>query len=592
MTEKFKKIVNAPHKAFGNARRKIEKMNPESKAGKVARVAGISTMGLFQFLLWAIKYAALDNHAIRKAEEMLRDMKVGKNKQGDDKKLQAFMKRNPNLSAHILYYIMASMTIGGIATYQSVSDKEDKGTVKEIKAQEANKLDPQSEDFLEQCIALENITCIPLIYAETYRATPKVQTGENVWTHGYGMTWSRDKHGRMTVRDYADTKANRQKGFKPHKPIEERTKDQDVEEMQQFLKDHVYSGIKRNMSRPITENEFYAVCVAGYQMEGHIPLICQQLSAAQTQQQIADAFITPTMYKYGGTPKRRWICGMLAAGFITMDDILNADIDNFYLADQNTFIRNGHFICDANTIDYVLGLKRNKSTRTEIMELADGKMALAQLSGQAVPQRIIAFDDSIEGKKISESMNDLLKAQKQFDSGDYAKAAKLFEDAINKDPDNMEAYSSLALVYKKLGDKNKKIEYYEKCCDVVVSCNRRMNANRTLLMDHSVKASSYFNAGLAREAMADIYAANGQMEKAKANYDSARNNFITARKNCVAGNLESARVDVCDSALQRIEKKRGSNKLSFNDGIKNIENRAHSADLMRTSVIDDMQLRS
>lgn len=586
MAEKFRKVVNAPHKAFGRAREKIREMTPESKSGKVARIAGLTTTGLFQFLLWAIKYVTLDNHVLRKAEDLLRDMKVGKNKNDEDKKFAAFMKNNPNFSAHILYYLVAAMTVGGVAVYENVSDKDK--AVKEIKVDNTKKLNPQSQDFISQCVALENITCIPLVYAETYRATPKVQRKENVWTHGYGMTWSRDKKGRMTIRDYADTKSNRRNRLKPHKPQEQRTKDMDIDETQQFLLDHVYPKIKSNMSREITENELYALCLAGYQLEGHIATICTQLSAAQTQQQIADSFITSTMYRYGGTPKRRWVCGMLAAGFITIQDILNADIDNFYLADQNTFIRNGHFICDANTIDYVLGLKRKKNTHAEIMELADGRLALEQLKGHAPSQqRIIAFDNSEESKNISESMGGLIKAQKKFDSGDYVAAAKLFEDAIGKDPDNMEAYSSLALTYKKMGDKNRTVEYYEKCCDVVKRCNARMNANRSLLMDYDVKASSYFNAGLAREEMADIYAASGQRDRAKRNYDLAQKNFQTARENCLRGGGEGKRLETYDAAMVRVGKKVKSKKLTFNMSAKSIENNAHSADFNMLKMLND-----
>ncbi len=584
MAEKFRHVVNAPHRAFGRARQKISEMTPKSKSGQVARVAGVITTGLFQFLLWATKYVTLDNHVLRQAEDLLRDMKVGKNKENQDKKLSAFMKNNPNFAAHILYYLVAGLTIGGVAVYETVSDKDK--TVKEIKVDDTKKLNPKSQDFISECVALENITCIPLVYAETYRVRPKVQSGENVWTHGYGMTWSRNKNGNMQIRDYADTKANRKRGYTPHKPQEYRTKDMALEETQQFLLEHVYPKIKRNMRREITVNEFYALCLAGYQLEGHIATICAQLEAAQTQHQIADAFITPTMYNYGGTPKRRWVCGMLAAGFITIQDILNADIDAFYSPDENTFIRNGHFICDTNTINYVMGLKRKKNTRAEMMELADGQLALEQLKGRvSLQQRVIAFDSSEESKNISESMGELIKAQQKFNSGDYVAAAKMFEDAISKDADNMEAYSSLALTYKKLGDKTGKVEYYEKCCDVVKRCNARMNANRSLLMDYDVKAASYFNAGLAREAMADIYATSGQKDKAKRNYDLAQKNFQTARENCVRGGGESKCLITYDAALRRVEKR--LKRLAFNISAKNIENNAHSADFNMIQMLVD-----
>lgn len=106
MAEKFRKIVNAPHKAFGRARKNIAKMTPTTKKGKAARAAGVAMTGMFQFLLWAVKYATLDNHATRAMERGFANMTVGKNKDGKDKKLSAFAKKYPNLSSHMLYYMM------------------------------------------------------------------------------------------------------------------------------------------------------------------------------------------------------------------------------------------------------------------------------------------------------------------------------------------------------------------------------------------------------------------------------------------------------------------------------------------------------
>lgn len=131
MSDKFRKIVNAPHKAFGRARKKIQEMTPVSKSGKASRAVGIGVSGMFQFLLWASKYAALDNHATRLMEEKLRDMQVGKNKKGEDKKLSSFAKKHPNLSSHILYYMMlAGLVVGGRAGYNSISGNTDEGADK------------------------------------------------------------------------------------------------------------------------------------------------------------------------------------------------------------------------------------------------------------------------------------------------------------------------------------------------------------------------------------------------------------------------------------------------------------------------------
>lgn len=125
MSKKFEKIVNAPHRAFGNATRNIKKMQPSSKLGKAARITGMGLTGLTQFLLWAAKYVALDNHLTRAGERAF--SKNGKS--GQNKKPQKFVQKYPNLSSHILYYMMLAMAAGGIKEYNSqtqVSDNTDR----------------------------------------------------------------------------------------------------------------------------------------------------------------------------------------------------------------------------------------------------------------------------------------------------------------------------------------------------------------------------------------------------------------------------------------------------------------------------------
>lgn len=136
MAEKFRKIVNTPHKAFGRARQNIAKMTPTTKKGKAGRAAGVAVTGMFQFLLWAVKYAALDNHATRAMERGFANMTVGKNKDGKDKKLSAFAKKYPNLSSHMLYYMMmASVVLGGHKAYDALTASEQEPEKIEVAAE-------------------------------------------------------------------------------------------------------------------------------------------------------------------------------------------------------------------------------------------------------------------------------------------------------------------------------------------------------------------------------------------------------------------------------------------------------------------------
>lgn len=118
MAEKFRKIVNAPHKAFRNARKRFTAMKPASPQGKAGRLTGIALSGMFQFMLWAAKYVALDNRVLRKMEKGL------KGKTG-------FAGKHPNMSAHLLYYMMlGAMITGGNAAKSAIESTEEKESVK------------------------------------------------------------------------------------------------------------------------------------------------------------------------------------------------------------------------------------------------------------------------------------------------------------------------------------------------------------------------------------------------------------------------------------------------------------------------------
>lgn len=549
-------------------------------SGQGIKLSGGALLWLMEYMTRGFNKVFVDNSMVRNLEQVAEgsakkvensiDENTGK-KVGETR-MTRFVKKHPWVLGYLTYWTMLVASFGGAAAIGNAVLEDDKDAPKkevvqdkrpglvimdadgaEIDTSKPIELNPQASNFIDQCVALENITCIPIIYTETYREEPVVQRSENVWTHGFGMTWSPDKDGNMTIRDYADTQANKRKGLVPHKPKKSANMDVDIEQTQSFLRGHVYPKIQKYMKRPITESEFYAICVAGYQLEGHIDDICKNLNNAKTPQEIADAFITRNYAKYGGTPKRRWVCGMLASGYITMQDILNADVDNFYRADLNTVVRNGHFVTNQQTIDYVLGLSGpgEKKTSSVVRQTADGRLALQQMGGFTLPKTVPTIESDAD-KQISESMSLLLQARVEYRAGRLEKAAELYEQAIAKDADNMEAYSSLALTYKKLGDKNRSINYYEKCIAVVKKGNVRMNANKSLLLDRAVKASSYYNAGQAREEMAKIYKKKGNISEAKRNYRLAIKNYETALENAKIGDLGTTRQQSYQDAIDRV----------------------------------------
>ena len=166
--------------------------------------------------------------------------------------------------------------------------------------------------------------------------------------------------------------------------------------------------------------------------------------------------------------------------------------------------------------------------------------------------------------------------------GKYKDAEKLYIEALALNPDNMEAYSSLALTYKMLGDKNKSVEYYQKCIDTVVKCNEYMNSNKSMLLDRRVKAMTYYNAGLARQEMGRIAQESGDASAAKEQYQLAEKNFNTAKKNAEMIELDSDIIDIYNRAINDVKKMMDAlKKLSFKASAAKVKNKSAILDAAR-----------
>ena len=93
MSEKFRKIVNEPHKKLSALTKKIKATKPDNKVGKVARLAGIGVSEFSAFVAWIIKYAALDNHLTRFLENEFKSIKSIKNKKDQDSAIKKVLKK-------------------------------------------------------------------------------------------------------------------------------------------------------------------------------------------------------------------------------------------------------------------------------------------------------------------------------------------------------------------------------------------------------------------------------------------------------------------------------------------------------------------
>ncbi len=450
-----------------------------------------------------------------------------------------------------------------------------------VQTSDINTIDPMSSGYVKKAInEYWPEIAVGLTELETYRAKAKRHGSEARSTNGLGITYTYyyDRAGNLYRKD---------------NPI-------DAKKVKQFDTAGNYEQAKRHMiyevlpalqratggKKNIEAQQAIAIVWAGHQRPADMNEIARRISNATTVQQVADAFAYyPGALKWReGTLIRRWWCAAYAVGLIDMKDFLSLRPDAFSSINVNNVYRDGHFLLGEETVKYALNrAKGSKRTVSGFMDDFDGgRKMLATVNGRVAGKKLVLLRGGSKDKIFESSMAKLNSATALFAKADYKGAVKLCEEAIKLDPDNMEAYSSLALAYKKLGDKEKSISYYEKCLATVVAGNKRMNENKSLLMDYDVKAASYFNAGMAREEMAKLYLKTKDKEKAQQNFRKALKNYQTSLENAEVDNMSERRKQVYKEAVERVEKQLkeldGQDKgkklaLSMDAGIKKIRQR-------------------
>ena len=93
-----------------------------------------------------------------------------------------------------------------------------------------------------------------------------------------------------------------------------------------------------------------------------------------------------------------------------------------------------------------------------------------------------------------------------------------------------------------------------------------MNANKALLYDRDVKAETYYTAGLARQAMADLYMQEDNKDLAQKNYGLAKKNFETAIYNCEKGSADINTLNKYKDSLNKADDKLKNKSIAFNAG--------------------------
>lgn len=603
------------------------------------KITGVASLWLGEYLVRGFNKIFVDNMYVRELEQVAEysaieaekyiNPKTGK-KYGPST-LSKFVKNHPWVMGYLTYWTMLAASVAGAVGVAKNTMMDDRDAPKKEVKQESKKeavvisdvtdtdkekiqpvatgvthektdqvapteivvtsetrtVNPDEAQFVKQAInEYWPEIAIGLTELETYRAEPKRHGTESRSTNGLGNTYT------YYYNNIAEL-------YRVPNSI-------DVKKVKIFDKAGNYEQCKRHLiyetlpglqsaiqgKNNIGAQQSVALVWAGYQRPADMAGIANRISAAKTVQQVADAFAYyPGAAKWrDGTLKRRWWCAAYAIGLIDIKDFMELDRDAFSRININNVYRNGHFLLGKETVKYALARAKgdNRKVSSFLGDFKLGCELMASVNKQNGGNKLTLKVDekTSQDKVIERSMALLNQAESAFAKGDYATAEKLYKQAIVEDADNMEAYSSLALTYKKLGDKNKSIAYYEKCLQTVKRGNARMNANKDLLLDRDVKAASYYNAGTAREEMAKIYQASGDKEKARVNYESAIKNYKTALENAEMDDLGEKRKKVYQDAINRANKqlnaiagKSKNTKVAFDASIRQIHQKNARADI-------------
>jgi len=627
-TKKLRKKINLDEKELLN----VLKENFElliKNIEQTGKIAGVTLLWLSEYFVRVFNGLFISNALLRKTEKGFANIKPKKISAKDNilEKMGASitkaLQESPTKYAYISYYASLILLLGAAAMtdvargedsyirgkFKEKDKKEIKKDEEEPQEEQDNKgqeisneegapiydifktdttnvketefINPNLEkaEFVKQAIdEYWPEIALGLTELETYRATPVRQGSEKRSTNGLGCTYTYyyNKNG-VLYRTDNPINAKKVRIFDKNGNYEQ-CKRHVIYEVLPFLQ----SAIKGKNN--IDARQSIALALAGYQRPGDMKGMAADISDATTEQQLADAF---TFYNGGkgykeGTLKRRWWCAALAIGVIDIDDFLGLKRDAFSRVSINNIYRNGHFLFDEATVKYAFarakGTITNKTDSVSgfLNSFETGKAILGSVKVKRCMKRVFfaqaqGLEQDFTFKKSMELLNsaDALFAEKK-----YLEAEKLYLQAIDENADNMEAYSSLALTYKKLGDENKSLSYYDMCVQTVERGNEHMNSNKSLLMDRAIKAASYYNAGLAREGMAEIYIENGDIKSAKEHYEMAIKNYQTAMDNADKEDLSESVKNVYQNAKKRAEEKKNKlkgKKIAFEAGIKEIK---------------------
>ena len=546
MSEKFQKIVNAPHRAVGKLGKKIKDTKPEKIGEKIARVAGETTAGMTQFLLWLAKYITLDNHITRGGEKLFSKIKVGKNKDGKDKKIPKFVQKNPNFTAIVSWWMLLATLYGGYKVGKDLSSDDSvirakiENVINELRHHDGEvegfQLDPTADDasWKKQVDAIHPYVVAHIFSSEGFIADSYDDNGgKGTPTVGAGFTIDDEVHKKFAERVL-------------ERPVSSTnfhvTKSEARLLAESWLRDKVYPEIKKQFNKPLDYKLFTILAVAGYNRGertyragnmGHP--VCAAVNAGKSADEVLGAYIRA----FGGTRATQWgglankyaVSAMYYTGDVRDTTILRSIAEAPYTLEKSvkkyqnkypaqgqepgrllTYDKGGRvngIIVPENINEMLLATTTRKTQGTyqepvmnylnpdEVDIIVRGRMFDSKPKEEIVH---VKSDDVREKKEAVASRDfdsEYKNARNLYRAGKYDEAAKAYEALVAQYPDN-------ALLRNNLSETYNKLERYKDAIAQAQQIVRRIG-------DKSQYATAQYNAGFAYEKL-------GDMKRALANY--------------------------------------------------------------------------